>query len=271
MKKKYKLETCVPIFNKDNIGYKRKEEDGTYLMISNKHPELQQLTYNKTTMLVINLCDGKTTIEKIIKRINNIYSDVLPKTIQEDVINILHILWKLGFIGWINQNPFAHLYSKKMEGVEFRLLSEEESVEYMMAKEPMYMSPLAIKNMNYTQSVIKQNVFAFYESYFLISDGKGQKFLISLIIPLGNQAYFKIGVMDGNPEVLNSFNNEEFWSWTRNIISTLYQLPQQATGVVLYEEKGAGWGNVLQMEYCGTHEKEIDIQDIDVYSYLYVH
>lgn len=70
---------------------------------------------NSTAYLILQFCDGKTNIDRIIKKLFNEYQ-VDKYTLKCDVINILYIMWRMNMVVWVNgNNPYLGLYTKALD------------------------------------------------------------------------------------------------------------------------------------------------------------
>ena len=60
-----KIDNAIPVNTEDMFLYKRKETNGGEVVVSKRHPELQQLVLNSTMVDILEKCDGKTAVQDL--------------------------------------------------------------------------------------------------------------------------------------------------------------------------------------------------------------
>lgn len=106
----------VPIFLKEKISFMREEKERNYTIVLKEFPELQELLINRTAYEVFNLCNGKNTLDEIIKTFKSKYSGVPEKKLINDICLILSRFYHFGVIEWEEGNdPFIISNEKYLE------------------------------------------------------------------------------------------------------------------------------------------------------------
>lgn len=95
-----------PIFKKENLLYERQEKERYWTIIPKFHPETQELVINYTSRKILELCNGKRSIEEVVDKMNEAFPTVSKKKIQEDVYITIEKFSRLLIIEWIGENPF---------------------------------------------------------------------------------------------------------------------------------------------------------------------
>lgn len=265
----------VPKQVKENILYERSEEDHGKVMISRKHPELQQLFYNKTALSILELCNGNTTVGEIAHNIAKKYKSVQYSEALDDTINTLHMLWRLGFIIWVGDNPFLSLYSQNVGEYSYSLLSEDQSIKWMENNRAKFFIPINIKDSNYSETAIRQNSFSFFESFFQLKKKNKEIVTISLLVPIGKECFFKIGILDYNVEgddktdIIIDFlkwackKHKQFSSLSTNAESVLCYVRPSDTALVTFLK------TYFKAVSVGVLQKELkDNSDVEIYQAL---
>lgn len=260
-----------PKWDKTNTLYERTEKDGGKTMISRKHPELQQLYYNQTTLSILELCDGASTVEEITHKLTRKYYGVQYDELLDDVISTIHMLWRLGFIIWNGDNPFLSIYGKANGEYYYSMLNEDQAVAWMEHNRPCYFNPMNIEESNYTETAIKQNSFSFYETFFQLKKHDKELITISLVIPIGKECFFKIGILnydiaEENIEEVIDFlkwaceKHKQFFSLSANVESVLcYVHPSDIIHIHFLE-------TYFKAESVGVLHKELqDNSDLEIY------
>jgi len=225
----------VPLFNNGNVMYEREENNNSKIMISKKHPELQQLMYNRTTVEIMDLCTGKRNIDDIVKQLRKKYTSENYSNLLDDTINTLHMLWRIGFINWLGNNPFAKIYSGQDGQYTFVMLDEDQAVSWMKMTSPTYITPISVIESCYSETAIKQNSFSFYETYFQMRKNDKELVTMSLITPIGRECFFKLGILnycfsgnEGHDEVFR------FIKWAASKHKQFYALSSSAESIICY-------------------------------------
>ncbi|ACM61054.1 coenzyme PQQ synthesis protein D (PqqD) [Caldicellulosiruptor bescii] len=166
----------IPKFDEQNLLYKRLEQDGSLTFLSKKHPETQQMKLNETARFILDKCDGYHTIGEIVNEILKEYKGATKERVIEDVINILHSLWRFGLIRWLNENPLLNLfYQERCENCVFKMLYEDEVIDVLqrLRESPHFVNPYIDENVYYAEMLLRQRVFMFMEMFFSLTvDGK---------------------------------------------------------------------------------------------------
>lgn len=269
---KYDSQQFIPKWDKNNVLYERNEKDKGKTMISRKHPELQQLFYNQTTLFILELCNGVSSVEEIALTLTERYNDVQYEEVLDDTINTIHMLWRLGFIIWVGDNPFLSIYSKTVDEYEYSLLNEDQTVAWMEHNTPLYFTPMNVRESNYTETAIKQNSFSFYETYFQLKRRGKELITISLVIPIGKECFFKVGILnydditEEDAEAVADFirwacaKHKQFSALSANAESILCYVRPSDTSHILFLTTH------FKAESVGVLHKELkDNSDIEIY------
>lgn len=267
------IKKSIPMFDKEQIIYRRSEKDGSELMISKKHPELQQLTFNATSMRILELCNGKRDIEALVNELLKTYKKVDPDVLLNDVIGSLHTLWRLGLVEWINRNPYAAIYNLVEKNSAFTLLTEDKVLEWIKTIEPQYYNPFNDEKILYSDTTIRQSTFSFFESFFQIIVDGIPVFTISFIIPIGEMTFLTVGLMHYTKEIeVELLNN--FFTWSIKKLKDIYLLASNVNGIVIYNRD---LDNILSefiknlgFIQCGTLFNEFDNNSEDYVTVYYI-
>lgn len=124
------LDTFFPIYCKDDIMITKKN---TVYSFEFKDHFVEK--GNKITVEILEKCNGKNSIEKIMTELLEEY-DVMFEVLRNDVLSVLHEAWKKGIIRWKEKNPFSVIYIKELEFKHRafkRILAEEvlQTINYI--------------------------------------------------------------------------------------------------------------------------------------------
>ena len=72
-----KIDNAIPVNTEDMFLYKRKETNGGEVVVSKRHPELQQLVLNSTMVDILEKCDGKTAVQDLFSTLYDEYKMVV--------------------------------------------------------------------------------------------------------------------------------------------------------------------------------------------------
>ncbi len=97
-----------PIFKKGNLLYEREEKEGYWTITPKFHPETRELVINFTARKVLELCNGKRTIDEIVEEMKNNFPTISKKEIQKDVYDTIGRFSRFLVIEWIGENPFLY-------------------------------------------------------------------------------------------------------------------------------------------------------------------
>lgn len=264
----------IPKQDKTNILYERNEKNNGKIIISRKHPELQQLFYNQTTLSILDLCNGTSTVEEIARKITKKYKGAEYSEVLDDTINTIHMLWRLGFIVWVGENPFLSIYRKSNGDYQYSMLNEDEAVLWMENNVPQFYSPLNIKDINYTETAIKQNSFSFYETYFQLKRKDEELLTLSLIMPIAKECFLKIGILNCDITENDSEVVIDFLKWICEKHKQFFALSANAESIVCFVRPSDSVIIRFLKEYCkadlvGVFRKELeDDSDVEIYQIL---
>ena len=71
-----KIDNAIPVNTEDMFLYKRKETNGGEVVVSKRHPELQQLVLNSTMVDILEKCDGKTAVQDLFSTLYDEYKSL---------------------------------------------------------------------------------------------------------------------------------------------------------------------------------------------------
>lgn len=87
----------------------RLEEKGRILIVSlqgkEKRRELHRL--NRTASEVLNMCDGRRTIDQIVQEMSQTYAQTKKGTVTEDVISAIRVMEEKGLVRFESQSISA--------------------------------------------------------------------------------------------------------------------------------------------------------------------
>lgn len=174
--------SCIPIFESENLSYYRKDAFDKVIVCSRKHQELQQLELNSVCCDIMNKSTGENTIGDIISSVMSEYKNTNEKQVEEDVINSLINMWRIGIINWHNISPYDFRFCKKEDSNEFRMLDEDRTIQLLHnIQEPIIYDAMYQPEITYSEMAVRQRCFINYEIFYSLSiDGEIQV-LLSLV------------------------------------------------------------------------------------------
>lgn len=203
---------CIPIAYSDALHYRRDELVGGITFISRRHPELRELGMNKVGKYIFEHADGSNTILDIVNNIISEYSECKKNQVISDVINILVNFWALGVIKWKEKTPYDYTYNKIDGNKRFKLLSEDEVIDYednIIGN--YYTNPLYNKKLVYSKIFLKQKICLQHEVFFVLKISNIDKIRISLMYDVGT-AILSIGSLYKG-EIEDNIVIQEFLNW----------------------------------------------------------
>jgi len=212
---------CVPVKNDDAFAFTREELNGKMMFISSKHPELKELTMNRTAIYIFDNCTGKATISNICEAVMQRYNSEALISIQGDTISTLVNFWRLGLIHWKGLTPYDYMFSESIEGDVFKLLSEDEVIAKMhLFNNKCYFDPTKDESFAYSESALRQKVFSNIEVFFEVTNDESQKLLMSFL-PDYNKMSLQIGYLFIDDRIIDLSIAEKFLTWCSSCLSRL--------------------------------------------------
>ncbi|MBM7836237.1 PqqD family protein [Clostridium sardiniense] len=216
----YNYLECKPIFNKKNLIYQRNEKKGITTFISKHHPELQALEMNEQTNNILNLCDGKKSINEISNKIKSNYSNVTLEEVQEDITNIIFVLWRIGIVEWNGEHAFKNIYEKSIDNVKYKMLTEDEVIKLIREidklddrESKLFHTPYVTLDYILNISSARQRVFHATEEYFRLDIDSKSILTLALATPLDARKSLTLTFYIENEKIPESTNIDEFIKW----------------------------------------------------------
>jgi hypothetical protein len=179
---------AIPFFKKQNILYERPEKNGYWTFISTTHPETGEIIVNPTSREILQLCDGRRTLDQMRKLLKKRYTIRNDEQLVSDINQTVASFSRVGLIEWNGKNPFLFDNPEPMTkdvwlriGQEYDLTVMRNFIRRFM-KQPLkdyvcYFSPLIYKD-EYNELNIRRKLFTYNEEFFLVFR---KKTLIGLI------------------------------------------------------------------------------------------
>ncbi|MDI6735801.1 MAG: PqqD family peptide modification chaperone [bacterium] len=194
-----------PIFKKGNLLYEREEKEGYWTVTPKLHPETRELVINFTARKILELCNGKRTIEEIVDEMKNNFPTVSKKEIQKDVYDAIGRFSRLLVIEWMGENPFLYKRETILSDDLALMIAQEDDIlrikkfiddsnifqnnrqiedksNFFFYKNP-FDSPL-----EYEEVSLRAKLFSFIEDFFLLIKGKEIAGLMSISPPIVSPA-----------------------------------------------------------------------------------
>lgn len=265
-----KIDNAIPVNTEDMFLYKRKETNGGEVVVSKRHPELQQLVLNSTMVDILEKCDGKTAVQDLFSTLYDEYKMVVSRNeFEADVFSSLHSLWRLGLVEWINHHPFMDMYISSGENYDFSLLTEDEAVDELQKYNGHIFEPYLQPTVFQSERAIRQNAFTFNESLFKMTNDKKCIAMLSLITPVFfNTTLLRMRYLSFD-DSLDMGELKKFILWCVNKIGEI--LNKSYTGVVLFNDTTSSHSRQKLLEtgftICGSLNNERSSMDtpVDIY------
>jgi len=185
-----------PIFKKENLLYERKEKEGYFTIISKIHPEARELIINRTAREILDLSNGKRSVEEIKDLLSSRYENIPKEKIIFDVSKTLSVFSRLGIVEWIGENPFLVKQKEPISDGHSLYIAQEDDLrkieKFIQTAEKsfsgkenfiFYKNPTVTRG-EYSELVLRQKLFAFSEEFFLLTKGPEIEGLLSISVPL---------------------------------------------------------------------------------------
>lgn len=159
------------------------------------HPEARELIINPTAREILELTDGSRTMNEIELHFINKYFRVPKEKVKADIFRTLSSFTRLGIVEWDGENPF--LYKKEeplTDGYSLFIAQEDnlrdlesfiklmEDVQGLQGGIVFYKNPLITQG-EYSELVLRQKLFKFFEEFFLLRKDSEIKGMISISLP----------------------------------------------------------------------------------------
>lgn len=268
----------IPLFEESNFSFKRVENNGYISVRSKNVPKLHELFLNSTSQQIINQCNGKNTVEQIIRNLSDVYPNIQRQVLGNDILKNLTILSRYQLITWLGRNPFMKKLCENISGLEFTLLDEgdiRDILEFINIKEDasklQYLNLMSGVEIYTDELYLREVLFSFSEDFFAIKDKDEIKGIISLKYhPNLKSTVCNVGIIcceEGYVKnLLEGVTQYSYHTCTREV----YKIK-----IALIAESESGNNTLAPYleEFGFTNEgrlkKEIDGNDILNYSYYY--
>lgn len=159
-----------PIYDNNTENFLRPESDGRYSMILFSRPEYSLISLNKTAKNILDLCDGKHSMNDIVSFLCRSYEGGEESLVVDDVDRTVHLLWRMGAVSFKENDLYAKKYMKTVNGVLFRYLHENEAKVFCNTKlKKGVINPYIDVNAEYTPVEIGARWFNGSESFVTAS------------------------------------------------------------------------------------------------------
>jgi hypothetical protein len=95
-----------PTFDQEQISYRREEKGGHISVLFEETPELNTQLLNPTMKLIIDMCDGSSSMTEIQAKMKGLFPDVSAETIENDVMKALVLMDRYALLTWDPESPF---------------------------------------------------------------------------------------------------------------------------------------------------------------------
>lgn len=269
-----RINDAIPVNREDMFLYRRKEVNGGEVIVSKRHPELQQLVLNSTMVDILERCDGKTAVSDLFSALFHEYKAVVNrKEFEADVFSSLHSLWRLGLIEWINQHPFSDMYMSSEENRDYCLLTEDEAVAEVENYNGAIFEPYLQPTIFQSERAIRQNTFTFNESFFRMTINKKSSAIVSMITPVFfNTSLLRVRYLSFD-DSLDMDELKRFISWCADKLGEI--LHKTYTGVLLFSDTiSPQYSQKLEetgFSLCGSLDNERSFTDVPIGIFYFKH
>jgi len=188
-----------PVFKKENLMYEREEKEGFYTIIPKYHPETKELVINRTARELLELCDGRRTLEEIEKEMLFRYPEIPSAKIKADVLSVISKFSRLLVIEWIGENPFLYKKEEILSDDLSLVVGQEEDIfkilkfidgsnifqEIKYSEDYFYYKDPLLNELEYVEEVaLRAKLFSYAEEFFLLRKNSEIIGLISIGVPI---------------------------------------------------------------------------------------
>ena len=269
------------------IPYLREENEGYWSMLTN-NGDSNYTMCNKTSMAILDMCDGNNTVGQILTALFDKYPDANRATIERDLIQTLGSLTRLDAIEWkednkMSNNPFVLTAVGCINESVILTLAEEDDIRDLNLFFRQFIEHLPINNTTdrYTYfwgndyreyvspTMIRQCLYSYYKDFFVLKE-HGEIIGVIAVKP-AHEAYLNDAVIQlvSVPknffsscikEILLYYNNFPY----KKINALRIQIAKKSSSEEIeiadaLEANGVVLESIREKEYCGN-------QDIYVYS-----
>lgn len=154
------------------------------LVYNNPNVEL-----NDTARYIMKCINGKNTIKDIVENVKSHYNIQSEKNIDIDVNNILYQLWRIGIVGWNeNNNPYNTKFSKSIKNYSINLVTLETINEFLLESKDNYYeycNPYRYKKKIINKNYLEQAVVNNFSYNFYVKNN--EKKVISIMVTIDFQ------------------------------------------------------------------------------------
>jgi len=193
------MQKGYPIFKKENLLYEREEKEGFWTITPKFYPEVKELVINRTAHMILEFCDGKTSIEEIIDKMKEAFPLVESRQIQKDVYSTLEKFSRLLVVEWIGENPFLFKNESILANDEILMTAQEDDIiriekfindsnifieDKKQTELFLHRDPLICSLEEYSVVSLRAKLFHFIEEFFLLEKDREIRGLISISLPI---------------------------------------------------------------------------------------
>ncbi len=193
------MQKGYPIFKNENLLYEREEKEGFWTITPKFYPEVKELVINRTAHMILELCDGKTSIEEIIDKMKEAFPLVESRQIQKDVYSTLEKFSRLLVVEWIGENPFLFKNESILANDEILMTAQEDDIiriekfindsnifieDKKQTELFLHRDPLICSLEEYSVVSLRAKLFHFIEEFFLLEKDREIRGLISISLPI---------------------------------------------------------------------------------------
>ena len=124
------IDISIPIYLKDKETFFRKERNGLYSLMVKDRGELGYLRINQMAKHIMEMCDGSHSIQNIVYEIESRFEVPKKAKLFDDIDRTIHILWRLGLIGFKSYNYLLTRYQVSKRGYTYVFMQEEDALEF---------------------------------------------------------------------------------------------------------------------------------------------
>ncbi|SNX55024.1 PqqD family protein [Thermoanaerobacterium sp. RBIITD] len=165
------MDKYIPLINKNNI-IKEYTDNDSQIIIPKLLFNNEKIELNKTAKFIYDSINGERCIKEIISLFYQRYKVISLEVVQEDVEQVLFMLWRFGIVGWVdNKNPYKYQYFKSFgeHTIEFTLLETVSEFLVQSSKcEYEYCNPYRYRKNIIQRSFLEQAIVNNFAYSFII-------------------------------------------------------------------------------------------------------
>ena len=258
----------VPKLDKMKFEIIEANKDGYKISLKNSFYKIP-IYLNETSRYILDLVNGKNSIEAIERKIQKKYTNVTEAKIKQDLLKAFLLFYNLRIVDWVNKNPYFDKLSYKETDI---LFYNVHNMDELILHKTDYCSPYKDISVFFNRELLEFQTMNGQIHFFAIKQKNNKIFEVG-IAPNIVESTLEIIYMHKMKDISIDIVNHCF-DWLANVINTYYLANDiedcKDTRIVLYTTSKRMPFNceelsILKFTYAGRLEREFSYGDMDIF------